>query len=506
MEKSMSDPVEPDQKVVPSITFTFACGFALYWACFFTMLMRNSFMDGDIEDLWYHLFLRVVFLAGSALACAVIAHKADWMSQAKGTTLRRGGVFMFSAVAAVSASTSYSLGLTMPLAFDLVAWSLAGVGLACLLTLWAETLAGFPDRQKIVSIIASVALGTLAYLVMNVLSFPFNIGLLCVSPLASLVVLAVLAHDSGVATAAFVPRQESREHARFSASFRGIAVAYGIVFGLGIGSITQIEGSALLYTGIAFALAVGSIAAYFSLRVEPDSVRQTSSFRLLFPVLIIALIPMSFLQGMPAVACNLLLLACYIFFESVDIDVALGIARKRKASALDLLSTSQACLYGGMLVGHAIGLVATSSGVLNYAMLSAAALALVIVLAVFVTFASTGYLAGDSKRNDDAAGAFADGAHEPGRWKKSCERVAREAGLSARETEVFMLLAKGRGIEHIQNKLGISGHTVKTHVYNIYRKMEINSREELLDAVERRVQSEKNGDGADDAAGESAQG
>ncbi len=47
-----------------------------------------------------------------------------------------------------------------------------------------------------------------------------------------------------------------------------------------------------------------------------------------------------------------------------------------------------------------------------------------------------------------------------------------------------MLLAKGRGIEHIQNKLFISSHTVKTHTYNIYRKMGINSREELLDATE----------------------
>lgn len=71
-----------------------------------------------------------------------------------------------------------------------------------------------------------------------------------------------------------------------------------------------------------------------------------------------------------------------------------------------------------------------------------------------------------------------------GRWRSSCESVAEAAGLSARETEVFMLLAKGRGIEHIQNKLCISSHTVKTHTYNIYRKMGIGSREELLDAIE----------------------
>ncbi|MEG0758761.1 MAG: helix-turn-helix transcriptional regulator, partial [Raoultibacter sp.] len=58
-------------------------------------------------------------------------------------------------------------------------------------------------------------------------------------------------------------------------------------------------------------------------------------------------------------------------------------------------------------------------------------------------------------------------------------------GLSPRETEVFLYLAKGRGIEHIQNKLFISGHTVKTHTYNIYRKMDIGSREELLDIIEK---------------------
>ena len=166
--------------------YTTACGFALYWACFFTMLMRNSFMDGDIEVLWYHLFLRVVFLLGSGLTCVVAAFRADQLASARGARFQQAGVVMFSVVAATASFAFHSLGQPMPLAVDLVAWGLAGAGLACLLLLWIELLGAFSPRQRTASLIAAVGLGAPAYLVMNLLPFPFNIGLLCLCPLISL--------------------------------------------------------------------------------------------------------------------------------------------------------------------------------------------------------------------------------------------------------------------------------------------------------------------------------
>lgn len=62
--------------------------------------------------------------------------------------------------------------------------------------------------------------------------------------------------------------------------------------------------------------------------------------------------------------------------------------------------------------------------------------------------------------------------------------LAKKAGLTQRETEVFSLLAKGHGIKFISDSLCISASTSKTHVYNIYRKLNIHTREELIDLVE----------------------
>ena len=500
MEKSTSDDKMPDhefgneacregiqegeapnaQKLWSPLFFTAAIGMALFWSCFFTMLMRNSFMDGDIDQLWYHLYLRMVFFLGAGAVCLVAAKASDFAASERGHRILTGGVCLLSVVAAVSSFTAFSFGLTMPLAFDLVAWSLAGAGLACLLLLWMEVVASFGRPFLPCCLAVSAALGGVAYLVLDLLPFPFNIGLLCVSPLLSLGVIKMVEQDASVVPAAFVPLAESRKRARLAPAYLAISAAYGIVFGLGIGSTTQIPGEEALYADVAVFLLLGSGTAYAFLMRFANHALQTDSLRIMFPVLIIALIPMSFLHGLAYTACNLLLLSCYVFFEIVGLDASISLARERGASPVHLVATSQAVLYLGLLLGHAIGLLASVSGVVNYAMLSTAALGLVVLLAVFITFAPVAPLASVPEPETEAEPE----RHEQGHWRARCAAVAREAGLSARETEVFMLLAKGRGIEHIQNKLYISGHTVKTHTYNIYKKMGISSREELLDAIE----------------------
>ena len=52
--------------------------------------------------------------------------------------------------------------------------------------------------------------------------------------------------------------------------------------------------------------------------------------------------------------------------------------------------------------------------------------------------------------------------------------------LSTRETEILRLVAKGFGFDTVGEVLGISPHTVVTHVKKIYRKLAVHSRGEAV--------------------------
>lgn len=75
-------------------------------------------------------------------------------------------------------------------------------------------------------------------------------------------------------------------------------------------------------------------------------------------------------------------------------------------------------------------------------------------------------------------------APRPGVFHVKCEIVAKKYGLSNRQREVLGMLAKGRNADYITEKLVISSHTAKAHIYNIYQKTGVHSRQELMDLVE----------------------
>lgn len=75
------------------------------------------------------------------------------------------------------------------------------------------------------------------------------------------------------------------------------------------------------------------------------------------------------------------------------------------------------------------------------------------------------------------------GAEEMG-LEQTCEIISKRYRLTKREEEILALLARGRNGGYIQEKLVISRNTTKTHIRNIYAKLEVHSHQELIDYVE----------------------
>ncbi len=70
-----------------------------------------------------------------------------------------------------------------------------------------------------------------------------------------------------------------------------------------------------------------------------------------------------------------------------------------------------------------------------------------------------------------------------GHTERALEAIAHTCQLTPREIEVFRLLSLGRDISTIENDLCISRNTAKMHIRHVYQKLEVHSKQELIDLV-----------------------
>ena len=69
--------------------------------------------------------------------------------------------------------------------------------------------------------------------------------------------------------------------------------------------------------------------------------------------------------------------------------------------------------------------------------------------------------------------------------EERCEEVGKQHKLTPRELEIMQLLCKGRTKAYIAETLYLTENTVKGHTKHIYSKLDVHSKQELLDLVER---------------------
>ena len=86
-------------------------------------------------------------------------------------------------------------------------------------------------------------------------------------------------------------------------------------------------------------------------------------------------------------------------------------------------------------------------------------------------------------RNPEAAVVFLGTKQD---FERACGAVGRQFGLTPRETEIMGKLAEGLSASAIAEGFSISESTVRTHGKNLYRKLGIHAKSELLDLIARK--------------------
>lgn len=281
---------------------------------------------------------------------------------------------------------------------------------------------------------------------------------------------------------------------------------------------TSYEGADSLYPGGIALCACIATMALVPLTAERAAFSVAQLYRITVTFSVVGLVAILVLGAAAVPVGGALVQGCTLFFQPLVYVVVTRSTRLQGLSPLVAFGVGQALISAVVLAGNLVGKLlfqmAGETPLLLSAVCGAGVLALffMVVARAAQVGADEGEEAeGDAEKMEEAEEVEEAPRRERGRTgKSSCSpelalaegkgssvldeaqeedpaaAFARAVGLTARETEILSLLARGRTLPYIANELFVTTGTVKTHVRHIYEKALVNNRQELLDKVEAR--------------------
>ena len=257
-----------------------------------------------------------------------------------------------------------------------------------------------------------------------------------------------------------------------------------------------------------FALVVVGVVFFAIVARVRDRFNPTFIYRLSLPIMVAGYVAIALLFDSHAAFSLLIINVGYEFFDILTWVLFVDAARRRSDGGLYIFGLGVAFMFCGMTLGNAANHVAAALvlvGDLQANVLAMAAILCLVMVAFLVLPEGTvaqlseslreGRRESHESREKEAATRDAEAATEnegeaseeasgEGRIEQHCAAVARDFGLTPRESEVIVLLAYGRTLAIIARDLHIAQGTARTHIENIYRKLDVHKQQELIDLVE----------------------
>lgn len=394
-----------------------------------------------------------------------------------------------------------------------VAVVLLSIGPLAFWTMWARAFRVLSDaREQRTAIYQGVLLSIVVYLALSfVPEFPRMVleFLLPVGAVAGMWKCGAPARDisgevhcgktlgEGEAFESDEPREAAvnrpascAKRARTAASFPASFVFYIIVFSIPFNFLRYSVDSSASYTGQALLVGLGFAVVILTLVVAAERAAAARGFSLA-PLCSIAFSVCALLLwefGVGTVEADLALAYCGYFLFVGAMHARIGqIIASSSTSPTRVFALAMTVNVCGLLTGTFFAFLGTTQ------VGSIVPFALVVLTYALFAFGFTVFPADMKEMMLAKVGLVQTREPEPANKyiasmvesiRSQCHAVARQFDLSEREEEILCYVMRGWGLQLIADEEHISRNTVKTHVYHIYQKLGVHTREELALIVE----------------------
>ncbi len=477
-------------------------GLALFWT--WTLLTYYSLcLFPQSEQVSSYAYL--IWIATSwAQAAAFIAIAAA--SRQIKTIIGRPILIIASFLLATLGTTLLPLGLSInfslpsvSLTTGIAGYVLTGCTGACIVISWSEILCFTSSDYAFEAMNASLVFSALFFFIISSLPYPLIVFVASLLPLASGIILARQAKAAGN-TMLLAHERPSPPTLRKQGQWK-ICIPLAIPFFcalcgeilrnlLVVGSDSS-EGFSTMGAIYVFGGAIGIAILMLIVRRFPKTTPQESpALRLALSIMILGYLLTTVFEA-PLTLGYMFFAATFSCIRALSWWYSAQIVEHNGFSPLAAFGISLSAFSVPIALSVPL-IVVLTAGVLDSSIPWVSIVVVIIALFFFISIFALNQNSPQSNRlrqNETSHSAITTEQTEDALEKSLKDRF----GLTSRETEIAILLYRGRSVPFIQQTLHIAEGTANTHMRHIYQKMSVHNRQEFITVIDQL--SCKNGTG-----------
>ncbi len=373
-----------------------------------------------------------------------------------------------------------------PFAANCIANALAGLGASVLVISWLDVLSRIPDAAPARFTGIAFVIGAVVFLV--AVSAPDNMQpMFAAIYVVCSIGLVIFTSHRADSNGDRVPLENVAAPWKFAKEIEPSFFLFNVVFALNFVFLFN-SGGEFVFLGMLAIIPGALVIAIMGIIRKPLSV--TVLLRILLVVTVLGCVVTPFTEGAVQTASACVLVAAWGAFIAANYALIVNKWLAHRDAPLFRDAPARLCVPAlGFAVGWALASVLTMTVGEHSSAFTVTRLVMIVLLVIVVMafipnsahHPAGGAIVEPEKPQQPLVSISVD---ESEVFARKCELIVKMYQLSPREADVFEYLVKGRNAAWIQDQLMISPHTVKSHIYNIYRKLDIHSQQKLMSFFE----------------------